>query len=131
MKADKKFYVYLSLAIAETIVLLWFSFIPSISFVPSGGFLRLGDLEHFVAYSVYGFLWSGGFAVFNKIRKKEKNRILFSLVLPLAIGSLVGALCETIQFFVPTRTADMFDWSADTLGSFFGAAIASKFKNLF
>jgi hypothetical protein len=131
MNHDKKFYAYLSLAVAETIALIWFSSIPSAEFVPTGVLLRPGDLEHFIAYSVYGFLWSRVFVNFNEIRGKRENRILFGLILPLLIGSVAGAACETIQLFVPTRVADMLDWAIDAFGSFFGAAIASKFKNLF
>ena len=129
MKTGRKFYVYLSLAIAETIFLVWFSFFPSVSVVPQENFLRPGDSEHFAAYAVYGFLWSGIF-IFRIRMKKLRNRLLLTIAAPPLIGSLVGGACEAIQFFVPTRTADMLDWAFDALGSLVGAAMASKMKTL-
>lgn len=129
MSCGRKFYFYLLLAAAETIALVWFSFLPSVEFARTGAPLRPGDLEHFVAYGVYGFLLSRLFGHFAGRRK-----FLFTLILPLAVGSLVGLTCETIQLFVPTRTADALDWAMDALGAFCGAALgtklASKFKAL-
>jgi VanZ family protein len=116
---DKKFYVYLSLVIAETLVLLWYSFVPAIDFVRTG-FTRLGDLEHLIAYVVYGFLLQRVLGYFFS-RKR-------SLVLSFVIGSLVGGFCEIVQYFLPYRTGDAIDWGIDTLGSFLGGIISSKFK---
>jgi len=123
MARERRFYIYLSLAIAETIALVWFSFLPSVGFIGVGAPLRPGDLEHLAAYSVYGFLLSRVFGFLGKGKK-----ILFTLVLPLMVGSCVGVACETIQLFVPTRVADALDWLIDTLGSLLGAVLASKFK---
>lgn len=58
MNEKTKLCIFLFPAIAETIALFWFSMLPSASFINSGG-LRLGDIEHFAAYLVYGFLWAG------------------------------------------------------------------------
>ncbi len=119
MKKDKKFYIYLSLVILETFVLLWFSFLPSVDFIRTG-FLRLGDLEHFVAYAVYGFLLHRVSKYF--LGGKE------SLLLSLVIGSFLGGMCETIQYLLPYRIGDVIDWGIDTLGSFVGGFVSSKFK---
>ncbi len=81
MEIDGKFYVYLLLVVAETFVLLWFSFLPSVDFIRTG-FTRLGDLEHFIAYTVYGFLLHRVFGYFFSRRE--------SVVFSVAVGSLVG-----------------------------------------
>jgi VanZ family protein len=129
MKEKMKLYAYFSLAIAETFTLFWFSLLPSVTFVSTGG-LRPGDIEHLAAYLVYGFLWTGFFRFFARITKRRVPGILL-LVIPLLIGSAVGATCETLQLFVPGRVADPIDWAIDTLGAFCGAFAASKLKNLF
>jgi len=129
MNHDKKFYACLSLALAETIALLWFSALPSVETIPTGGFTRPGDLDHFAAYAVYGFLWAGVFRFLAKPSKTGRREI-FLLLLPVIIGSAVGAASEAMQLFVPTRTADVLDWLTDTAGSSLGAVVALKFKTL-
>ncbi|MFH1237531.1 MAG: VanZ family protein [Candidatus Aenigmatarchaeota archaeon] len=126
MKNTIKALIFLSLALAETLALIWFSLQPSAAFVPGVGFLRLGDLEHLAAYAVYGFMWSAFLLTY-----KKKPGVAMAILLSLAIGSAIGALCETLQFFVPTRVADPLDWAIDSAGSLCGAAAAVKAKNLF
>ncbi len=46
------------------------------------------------------------------------------LVLSLIIGSFVGFITESIQYFVPYRYADIIDWFIDTIGSFLGSFFA-------
>ncbi|UCC91569.1 MAG: VanZ family protein [Candidatus Aenigmatarchaeota archaeon] len=119
MEIDGKFYVYLLLAVAETFVLLWFSFLPSVDFVRTG-FTRLGDLEHLMAYTVFGFLLHRVFRYFFS----RKESVIFSVV----VGSLVGGICEISQHLLPYRVGDAADWGIDTLGSFLGGLVSSKFK---
>ncbi len=128
MKAGKTFCICLFLALAETIFLVWFSFLPSVSVVTPEVLLRPGDLEHVAAYAVYGFLWA---KVLGHYWTDARKRALLALLLPAAIGSLVGGGCEFIQMFVPTRTADVMDWLADTLGSLLGALVAVKIEAVF
>ncbi len=122
MEPDRKFYVFLCLAIFETFALFWFSLVPSVGFV-NIGFMRLGDPEHLTAYILYGFL------VYNVLKYflGEKTGVLVSIV----IGSFVGGLCETIQLFLPYRAGDIIDFGIDVLGSFTGGFAGSKFKTLF
>jgi VanZ family protein len=48
-----------------------------------------------------------------------------ALLLAVALASLYGATDEFHQSFVPGRTADLFDWVADTLGAALGASTAT------
>lgn len=121
LELDRKFYVYFFLVVVETFVLLWFSFLPAVDFVRTGlPFLRLGDLEHLTAYVVYGFLLG---RVLRYLTKGWKV-VVFSLI----VGSFVGGLCEISQHLLPYRTGDVIDWGVDTLGSFVGGFLSSKFK---
>ena len=116
---DRVFYIYLLLAIAETSVLLWFSFAPSVDFVRTG-FMRLGDLEHLIAYAVYGFLLAKVLGYFARGWKV----VLFSLIL----GTFVGGFSEAVQHFLPYRVGDVADFFIDSAGTAAGALISSKFK---
>lgn len=123
MKTDRMLYFYLSLLIIETVALFWFSFLPFVDLVDTGGLLRPGDFEHMLAYVVYGFLVSRVLGYY--MRGLERWKVVLASVL---IGSLVGGLCEGIQLFVPTRAGDVIDCLIDTMGSFAGALLSSRFK---
>ncbi len=118
MGKNFKFYIYLALFLAETIVLLWFSFIPSFATVETD-FMRGGDVEHFIAYLVYAFIFSR--LMINLGHGKRKI-----LLLPILAGFFVGTLCETIQLFVPTRVMDIIDVLVDTAGAMVGSWISLK-----
>ena len=82
--------IFRILLIIETIFLLISSFIPySSPLDPIFFFPRPGDIEHSIAYFIYGFLICGSFNL--------KRRILYSGI----IGGLFGILNEVIQSFVP------------------------------
>ncbi|MBN2042196.1 MAG: VanZ family protein [Candidatus Aenigmarchaeota archaeon] len=118
MENNRKFYAYLALALAETLFLLWFSFLPSVPTVRTD-FLRGGDIEHFIAYLVYGLLWGRVFSHIGAGRRKV-------MIMPILIGFFVGTACESIQLFVPARMADIIDIAVDTAGAAFGAWISFK-----
>lgn len=62
-------------------------------------------LLHFCAYGVMSWL------IFNGVRGVMLSRALRTLLLLAALG----ALDETIQSFIPYRTASVLDWYADML----------------
>ncbi len=45
------------------------------------------------------------------------NKWIYKIILAIGITSLYGASDEIHQFFTPNRSADIFDWLADTLGA--------------
>ncbi len=66
-----------------------------------------------VHFSEYAFL---GFLAWRCFRHRiQRTELLF--LASLLFCSLYGALDEVHQSFIPTRTPDVFDWMADTLGS--------------
>jgi VanZ family protein len=69
-------------------------------------------LAHFAAYSVLGFLLARG-----------QFHARISVVWPVAVGSLTGALDELYQSTVPGRHMDPADWLADTLGVVAGVTL--------
>ncbi|HJW96814.1 MAG TPA: VanZ family protein [archaeon] len=102
------------LFVAESAFLFYMALQPS-SAVPTFGFpfFRNGDLEHFLAYLVYGIL---GYKTFSMKCSPKK-----SLTLSLSFCMLFAGFTEGIQAFVPTRVADPADWIVDSIGS--GAGI--------
>ena len=101
------------LFVAEAAFLLYMAFQPSTS-VPTLGFpfFRNGDLEHFLAYLVFGIL---GYMTFS-LKYGPRDSLLVSL----ALCSLYAGLTEGVQMYVPTRVADPLDWVVDSIGSIVG-----------
>lgn len=120
MKKDKKFFIYTSLVILETLVLIYLSFQPSIVVVRPEILIRIGDIEHFITYSIYGFLLQRTFRYFFQSTR-------MTIISSFMVGCMVGGLSETIQHFIPYREADMIDWIVDSIGSLFGSYTTSKF----
>ena len=94
---------------------LWF--LSSQSTLPQPpGPLGWDKLQHLLAYGTLGFaigLWiSPAFWM---------RRPIFAVLLTAAIGSAYGVIDEIHQYFVPGRHSNIWDWVANTLGSFLGA----------
>ena len=101
-----------SLALVESVLLIYFSLLPA-SLVPGTGLAPPGwPLEHFLAYLAYGLLLSGA------LLARSKKALLAAII----IGAGMGLLTETIQLFVPTRSFEISDWLADLAGTALGAA---------
>lgn len=49
----------------------------------------------------------------------------YPLLAALLLGSVVGALDETVQYFGKVRTADLYDWCADSAGTIIGGLVAT------
>lgn len=111
------------LFVAESVFLFYMSLQPGYA-VPSFHipFFRPGDMEHFLAYLVYGFL---GYKTFSlKCSPQE------SLMISLVVCGLFGGFTEGIQAYVPTRFAYPLDWLVDVMGSFAGIFISTRIKRL-
>jgi len=96
--------------------IIWF--LSSQSTLPQPkGILGWDKLQHLAAFAVLAVtvgLWvSPAF---------WKRRSVLALLLVALISSAYGALDEFHQYFVPGRFCNFWDWLADTLGAFSGAA---------
>jgi len=80
------------------IIISYFSFIPHSS--PSIHYID--KIKHCLAFIVFAFL----------IQKSYKVNNLFTMVYVV----LFGAFIEFVQFFIPYRSADVFDVLADVTG---------------
>jgi VanZ family protein len=80
------------------------------------GILGWDKLQHLLAY------WTLGIAAGFWVRPAFwHRRPVLSLLLIMLTGSVYGAIDEFHQYFVPGRDCNVWDWVADTLGSFLGA----------
>ncbi len=76
-------------------------------------------LMHFTEYSILGGLiywWAVGEAL-------ESRHPAFVILFSLVLSSVYGLFDEFHQSFVPGRSPDLADWTADTIGGLFGATI--------
>ena len=104
----------------ETVLLFYFSVASLPAAEPAPG-LRLGDMEHFVAYLIYGILAERVLS-YTKFRNHR-----WSLALLIAVA--VGGLNEVIQAFVPGRVTDVLDFAYDGAGAIVGVTIFRFLKN--
>jgi VanZ family protein len=95
---------------AESLFLVYMALQPGYA-VPTFHmpFLRGGDLEHFLAYLIYGFL------AFRTFGQRLAGRRLALAALGWCM--LFAGFTEGLQAFVPTRFADPADWVVDVMGS--------------
>lgn len=117
MRMDKKT-IFILLLIAESITLLYLSTVPYLESIPISQlvFLRPGDLEHSIAYLIYGFL------AFSSFRFGKK------WYLAGIIASFFGILNEAIQAFTPGRVADPIDILNNSMFGFLGAYASFRLK---
>ncbi|HMA03505.1 MAG TPA: VanZ family protein [Gemmatimonadaceae bacterium] len=105
--------------------LLWAAFILILTSVPGSHLqvLPLRSIDKIVHLSIYGVLgwltaraWSNG------------SRMPATALAVVALLSCFGALDEWHQQFIPLRSTDLLDWSADTLGAAIGAVLATAME---
>lgn len=79
-------------------------------------------IEHFGAYGLLSVFLYTTLNFQRKFRVLKENPATFTLV----FASLYGMIDELHQLFVPGRTADILDWTADFMGSLI-AVLITKF----
>ena len=95
----------------------------SLDKLPSKGIFTYDKLIHIVEFAIYTF--SVAIAL-NTCKQKTIHKFL--IVIALLIGILYGGLDECHQLYVHGRSASIFDWLADTLGSVLGVYIFTKLR---
>jgi VanZ family protein len=111
----KKYLVYLPL------VLYWF-LILTLTSLPGNDLpkIELNDkVEHLLAFGGLGFLLNLSLRIQNKFVTIKKFPALFTIF----IVSSYAAMDELHQTFIPGRSCDILDWSADTIGVLIGVTI--------
>jgi VanZ family protein len=86
------------------------------------GILFLDKLIHFFVYGMLGILF------FRAVRERDSSRFQgYSMILGIALSSLYGISDEIHQYFTPDRVADLYDVTADILGSLTGVLLYQFF----
>jgi VanZ family protein len=76
-------------------------------------------LEHFSAYAVLTIFLTFAALLQNKYLVLKKH----AFILTLLLVSVYGALDELHQLFIPGRSCDILDWTADITAACFGVLI--------
>lgn len=114
--------VYLPLAV-YWVILFTLTSLPTAPFIDS---IRFSDkIKHFGAYLILSVLTTLAFYFQNRWAKVKEKYYLFSIL----IVSLYGCLDEIHQMFIPNRSAEFLDWTADTIGAVLGSTIILIFIN--
>lgn len=94
---------------------VWAAIIFAASSFPTSGlpptFPQADKLAHFIIYGILALLLHRAF------RLERRYGPLTAVLLSILVASIYGALDEYHQSFIPTRSTDLLDWLADTLGA--------------
>jgi len=116
MRGKKKYYLP---AIVWAVLITIVSSIPNLS-TPRLGITFVDKLAHFLEYAVLGFLTARAVRGF-----RDDPWSIFWI--SSAIAALFGVLDETHQLFVPGRSMEFLDMTADILGSVLASAIYVRY----
>ncbi|MBI5575240.1 MAG: VanZ family protein [Deltaproteobacteria bacterium] len=110
-----------------TLLVLWVAFTFMLTSLPNPqvdiSLPYLDKIAHFVFYGVMGFLCA--------LWQRESGRRTGAAILAgIVFASIVGAVDEIHQHWIPGRSMDVLDWVSDTAGGGAGA-LASAFLPLF
>lgn len=119
---SKFFFYWLPILLYCLLIFIQSSF-PASEHVPDFDFSD--KLLHVGAYAVLGFLLYRAFSAMN-----NGATIARLMLLSIFLSTLYGASDEIHQYFVPSRSAEFLDFTADFIGSIIGVMAASTiFKN--
>src|SRR5712671_652408 len=80
-------------------------------------------VEHFGAYGLLGIL------VIDAVRRSSTLTLPKAVLVAILITSAYGASDEFHQRFVPNRSCDVWDWTADTIGGILGVAVYAAYES--
>jgi len=115
LEKHKKKFVYIPL-------IIYWLFLLTMTSLPGKDLpdLHISDkLEHFSAYMVLTIFLTFTLLLQNKFRFLKKHAYLLTFLLV----ALYGALDELHQLFIPGRSCDIMDWTADVSAACFGVFI--------
>src|ERR1017187_64982 len=80
-------------------------------------------VEHFGVYGLLGIL------VIDAVRRSTTLALPKAVLVAILITSAYGASDEFHQWFVPNRSCDVWDWTADTFGGILGVAVYAAYES--
>ena len=80
-------------------------------------------VEHFGVYGLLGIL------VIDAVRRSTTLALPKAVLVAILITSAYGASDEFHQWFVPNRSCDVWDWTADTIGGILGVAVYAAYES--
>ena len=123
LNKSRKFLLYQLPAILWIIAIFIQSSISKLA-TPDLGFKSQDKLAHLVEFAILAFLLTKAFFYYPNAQWRKKWYLL-----TLLVGGFYAVFDETHQFFVPGRTADLYDVLADVIGVLIVITIYRFFKN--
>ena len=80
-------------------------------------------VEHFGVYGLLGIL------VIDAVRRSTTLALPKAVLVAILITSAYGASDEFHQWFVPNRSCDVWDWTADTIGGILGIVVYIAYES--
>jgi hypothetical protein len=110
-KEVRGFMLHVAPALGCVVAIFWLGSTHTALDIPQGLFAK-DKANHFVAFGVLTLLCVRAFR-FEYANSSNRRTVAMSVV----ASSLVGALLEFWQAYLPYRTAELMDWVADTVGA--------------
>ena len=110
-----------------TVCVLCFTGSPSLPEVDQFIFgIPLDKIAHFLMFAPFPVL---AYYAFERLGGKTDHNVRFAL-LTFLTGELFALLTETVQHFLPTRSMELSDFLADTIGITLCTVAMAIFRNL-
>jgi len=112
-----KFFFYWFPVLLYCLLIFIQSSFPASEYVPEFDFSD--KLLHVGAYAVLGFLLYRAFSAMDNGATTVRL-----IAISIFLTALYGASDEIHQYFVPSRSAELFDFAADAIGGIIGVFVA-------
>jgi VanZ family protein len=114
--------------------IVWMSALFGLSSISLDVPEEVSKMPHFDKIAHFGYFFGGGIilSTWLMLQYDDKKipvirKVFIRFVLPIVFFSLIGAIDEYRQTFVPGRTGnDLYDWLADFLGGTCGVILANS-----
>ena len=84
---------------------------------------NIDKVEHFGVYGLLGIL------VVAAVRRSTTLALPKAALMAILITSTYGVSDEFHKQFVPNRSCDVWDWTADTIGGILGVAVFAAYES--
>ncbi len=122
LSQNRRFITYLFFSIIWTFIIIYLLIFFKPSNIKNIDVMFIDKIIHFSLFFIESYLVTKCYI----LSKKNSKKSLIIILIPLVIFSI---MIEVIQVYLPFRSYDLFDLSANILGFFIGSFIAIFFGN--
>ena len=115
----KKNLFYLSITLAIVIYCIILVRFILVLYDPSDQLIAADKILHFCAFSLLSFVLYFSMSFQNGISFLRKHRAVLTVI----FAGIIGTVIEFVQYYIPGRSVNIYDWIANFSGSLFTVLI--------